>query len=448
MKKLHQPINLKPKTLTIIGGVILLIIILLGGTIVLQNLPTTKTISTADEKNVYVEFLSEIYDKIQTNYWEIISDEDLFKLYKAGVEKLEKTPEVTIANDQTGMRSMVSKIIDDLDTIEAKKEFTVNLATIVLYNLQPLGRSGLYNIKKETELWNNVKNIDPETDLYDEIGVDKEANTEQITQAAEKKASELNKVLTDSTKSEEEKQVATGQLAKVERAQETLTQAAARATYNQSGVEATVYGERLTNNILHLKIKKMSPTTLNELNQVATEFDQYDQLDTLILDLRDNIGGSIDLMPYLLGPFIGPGQYAYETYHQGEYEPYKTKIGWLPGLVRYKQVVILQNEIGQSSAEVMAATLKKYNVGILVGTKSRGWGTIEAVFDIDNQIDETETYKMFLVHSVTLRDDNQPIEGRGIDPLVNINDTDWIKQLSSYINNQTLVNEVKKLINN
>ncbi len=448
MKKLHQIFNFKRKTLALVGGVVLLIIIAVGSIYIYHSLPRTESDITANEKNIYVEFLSEIYEKIQTNYWEVISDEDLFNLYKAGTEKLGQTPAVTIANDKTGMRSLVSQVIDNLETVEAKKEFTINLATIVLYNLQPLGRSGLYNIKKETDLWNNVKNIDPETNLYEEIGVNQDASSEEIVAAANEKGAELNQIINSPNKTEEEKQTAAGQLAKVERAQETLTQDTSRQTYDQSGVEATVYGERLTTNILHLKIKKMSPTTLNELNQVATEFDQYDQLNTLILDLRDNIGGSIDLMPYLLGPFIGPGQYAYETYHHGEYEPYKTTMDWLPSLVRYKQVVILQNKNDQSSAEVMAATLKKYNVGILVGTTSKGWGTIEAVFDLDNQIDESETYKMFLVHSITLRDDNQPIEGRGVEPVVNINDTDWPQQLLTYVNNQALVNEVKKLINN
>jgi len=190
----------------------------------------------------------------------------------------------------------------------------------------------------------------------------------------------------------------------------------------------------------------MSPTSFTELQQVANEFDQYQNLDTLILDLRGNIGGSVDLMPYFLGPFIGPNQYAYESYHQGEYEPYKTLVGWLPSLVRYKNVIILQDEIAQSSAEVMTSVLKKYNVGILVGTTSRGWGTIEAVYELTNQISDDETYKMFLVNAVTLRDDGQPIEGRGVDPVINVADENWPDLLYTYVNDNALVRAVEKLI--
>lgn len=447
MKRLHQPINLPNRILNFFGWAILIIAIVSVGLAIYKNVDfNTKDTISDNNQDKYVEFLSEIYEKIQTNYWEIISDEDLFNLYKLAAEKLEHKPEVTIANDKIGMRSMMKQIIESLETDDLKKEFSINVATIVLYNLQPLGRSGLYNIQKETELWNNVKNIDPDTNLYDEIAVSEDATTTEIETAAKEKEVELNKIIIDNSKSDEEKQTAQTKLATVQRAQETLTQTGARETYNKSGVEATVYGEILSDNILHLKVKKMSPTSFTELQQVANEFDQYNSLDTLILDLRGNIGGSIDLMPYFLGPFIGPNQYAYETYHQGEYDPVKTKVGWLTSLLRYKKVIILQDELGQSSAEVMSAVLKKYNVGILVGTNSRGWGTIEAVYDIDNQISDNETYKMFLVHSITLRDDNQPIEGRGVDPLVNIKDEDWEDQLYSYISQRDIINKVKQLI--
>jgi len=448
MKRLHQSINLSQKILSLIGWSVLILAIASIGLAIYKNVDfTTNEVVNTPNENKYVDFLSEIYEKIQKNYWEVISDEDLFNLYKQAAEKLEKQTAVTINNDKVGMRSMMKQLIDNLEAEKDKKDFTINIATIVLYNLQPIGRSGLYTTQKETELWNNVKNIDPDTNLYDELEVTEDATKEDIQAAAEKKTSELNNIIADNSKTEEEKQAAQAKLATITRAEETLTQDSSRDMYNNSGVEATVYGKILSNNILHMKIKKMSPTSFTELQQVANEYDKYNLLDTLILDLRGNIGGAVDLMPYFLGPFIGPNQYAYETYHQGEYEPVKTKVGWLPSLVRYKKVVILQDELGQSSAEVMSAVLKKYNVGVLVGTKSKGWGTIEAVYDLENQITDEETYKMFLVNSITLRDDNQPIEGRGVDPTINIEDEDWTKQLYSYIPDQTLINNVKQLIN-
>ncbi|MCX6730205.1 MAG: S41 family peptidase, partial [Candidatus Portnoybacteria bacterium] len=99
------------------------------------------------------------------------------------------------------------------------------------------------------------------------------------------------------------------------------------------------------------------------------------------------------------------------------------------------------------SAEIMTATLKKYNVGIFVGEKTRGWGTIEKVFEIKNQISDDEKYGMFLVHSLTLGDDNQPIESNGVKPLINITDKDWKQQLFNYFHSTDLNSAVEKIWN-
>ena len=99
-----------------------------------------------------------------------------------------------------------------------------------------------------------------------------------------------------------------------------------------------------------------------------------------------------------------------------------------------------------SSAEVMAATLKKYNVGVIVGTNTKGWGTVEKVFELQNQIDKSEKYSVFLAHSLTLREDGKPIEGVGVEPGINITSKDWEKELYSRFGSQTLVDVLKEIL--
>jgi len=205
-------------------------------------------------------------------------------------------------------------------------------------------------------------------------------------------------------------------------------------------IEPTIYSKRISPNVLYLKIKKFSPTTFDEFQKQTIKQDVKG--DSLILDLRGNIGGSIDILPYFLGPFIGKDQYAYEFYHQGERIPFKTKTGWLSSLVRYKKVVILIDNKTQSTAELMASVLKKYNVGVLVGSTTRGWGTVERVFPIENQPISNTKYSLFLVHSITLREDNQPIEGRGVNPDIDIKSNNWKSQLFSYFSSKELIESV------
>jgi len=147
-----------------------------------------------------------------------------------------------------------------------------------------------------------------------------------------------------------------------------------------------------------------------------------------------------------LGPFLGFDQYAYQFYQQGKREDFKTKTGWINGLVKFKKVVILINQNTQSSAEVMASALKKYHVGVLVGSTTRGWGTVEKVFPLTHQLDQVQTFSVFLVHHLTLREDGQPIEGRGVDPDININDPDWRGQLEAYFDSPDLTSAVSRLL--
>ncbi len=290
------------------------------------------------------------------------------------------------------------------------------------------------------KLGNKVENINPETDLYAALGIEKNAPPEELEKAYKNKVAELEP-------QKETSEEAKTKLEQIEYAYEVLSDSAQKQRYDKSGIEPTVFANLIRPDMLHLYIKKISPTTFNELKQQTEKFDNTVGLNTMILDLRANIGGSIDMLTYLLGPFIGNDQYAYDFFHQGEKTPFKTKIGWLPSLVRYKKLVILIDDKTQSSAEVMASVLKKYNAGVLIGTKTKGWGTIESVINIDQQIDEKEKYAIFLVHSLTLNEEGQSIEGHGVSPTIQINDSDWKDQLFAYFHYEELAKAVEEIWN-
>ena len=369
------------KKIYFITGIVIILIILCAGSAIgtyfyFKHDQKPKTPVEQTSENIYMEFLSEVYDKIRENYWNKISDEELTNLFKLAVEKLTQAPQNLSSADKKGMTEMVTAALEKIEE-DKKKDFSAQLSHLVLWNLKPFGRSALYVKKDEENLKNRVENVNPET----------------------------------------------------------------------GEVEPTVSGNLVRPNILHLYISKISPTTLDDLKKETEKFDETKGLNSLILDLRGNVGGSLDMLQYLLGPFIGPNNYAFELFQQGNYDPFKTKLGWLPSLVRYKRVIILADNNTQSSAEVMLAALKKYNVGILVGTKTKGWGTIEKVYEVEHQINANEKYSIFLVNHLTLRDDNQPIEEAGVDPTIDINDPEWEDKLFDYFNSNELVGAVKEVWN-
>lgn len=377
------------------------------------------------EKNKYVAFSDEIYGTIKDNYWNKLSEEQLNKVYILGLEKIASRSGVMVPTDREGLKKIIREEVEKKKSDEEKENLVVQLADLVLANLEPFGRSRLYTLKEEKELSNNVNNVNPTVDRYKELGVSKEASPTAIV--------EVYKKLPEKKKEE------------VKKAYEILSDPESKRLYDLAGVEPTMEYKLISPKIAYIHLTRFSPTTVEELQRVTEKLDKGSQADSLIFDLRDNIGGAIDGLPYFLGPFIGNDQYAYQFFHQGEKKDFKTVTSWLPGLVRYKKVVILINENAQSTAEVMAAVLKKYNTGITVGVRTKGWGTVEKVFEIKQQISEKNKYSVFLVHSLTLREDGMPIEGRGVEPVINMADKNWEKELLKYFEYPPMIEAVKEV---
>jgi len=421
-------------------AIIFSLIIGLGGGLLISRyqdqLPLISNLfnkESTEEKNenIYLAFLQEIRTIISENYWDRISEGQLIKLHVLAIEKLTGT---SLGDTITSYEDLDQQILDLLSLYpdeKLKQDFTAQLADLVLSNLEPFGRSRLYSEELEQDLVERVRNIDPEADYYQALGVEKDASSEEI-QAAFNKQQEV--LVNDSS------EAAQAKLAQIEQAYQTLADEANRTRYDMAGVNPTMEWRLPSPEVFYLHIKQFSPTTIQELIEVTQKVDDRgEELDSLILDLRGNVGGAIDGLPYFLGPFIGPNQYAYQFLQQGEITDYKTRSDWLPSLLRYKKIAVLIDDQVQSTAEVMASVLKKYNVGVLIGTKTMGWGTVERVFPIEKQISNSQQYSVFLVHHLTLKEDGTIIEGTGVSPMINVNDVGWQRQLTRYFGDSAIV---------
>lgn len=388
--------------------------------------------------NIHLAFVQEVREIILENYWDTLSQEIFVQLHVKAIEQLIAQPLGDRIKNYQDLDQEIEKILSQYPDESAKEEFVVQLADLVLANLEPFGRSRLYSKQLKQELVEKVSNIDPNADHYQSLGIEPNASKEDLEQAYQQQKTELEQ----QTDAESQQK-----LAQLEAAHQTLSEPATRAHYDEAGVNPTMQWQLLSPEIFYLKIKQFSPTTVEELHEVTQKVDDRDdQLASLILDLRGNIGGALDGLPYFLGPFIGNNQYTYQLIQQGKTTDFKTRTGWLPGLVRYKKMVILIDQEVQSSAEILADVLQRYNVGVLVGSTTKGWGTVERVFPISNQLNQDEEYSLFLVHHLTLRSDGTSIEGNGIIPDVIVTHSNWQVQLLKYFSDQSLVEAVEKLI--
>ena len=391
---------------------------------------------TPEEKDIYVRFIMESYDSINKNYWAKLSEDNLANLFQLSIQKVKNQtdlPEMATTS-RSGVSKMVAKAIATATSSLAKKQIAVDTIILATTNLEPYGRNGLFSKKQETDLRQNVSNINPDTNLYKNLGVETGSPASVVEKAYKEKSAILAKATSTEAKDE---------LKKITYANKVLTNEYNKKLYDENKIEPTVFS-KILGNTLYLAISKISPTTLSEIGVILDKASTTPRLDSVIIDLRGNIGGALDFLQYFLGAFVGQNQFAFDLFHQGEYDAQRTTIEKFEPLNRYKDRAILTDNMTQSTAELTAATFKRLNMAKVIGSTTRGWGTVENTFPIETLIDENESYSLFLVRSITLRDDNVPIEGRGVTPDIDVKSSTFKEDLQKAFRNSSLIRAVEE----
>lgn len=127
----------------------------------------------------------------------------------------------------------------------------------------------------------------------------------------------------------------------------------------------------------------------------------------LVLDLRNNPGGLLDTAAGIASHFMEEGVLIHTRDRSGREVPYPVG-GMAPLDV---PVIILVNEYSASASEVLAGSLQDYGMATLVGQKTYGKGSVQAMFELSDgsvlklTIQEYLTPKKRPVNHVGLRPD-------------------------------------------
>lgn len=104
----------------------------------------------------------------------------------------------------------------------------------------------------------------------------------------------------------------------------------------------------------------------------------------VILDLRNNSGGSLQSVINIVGFFIGKGPVAQILRNDGR----KEILTCVNNNILWKgPLIIIVNESSASASEILASAIKDYNRGIIIGSdKTFGKGTIQALYPLSNKL--------------------------------------------------------------
>ncbi len=105
-----------------------------------------------------------------------------------------------------------------------------------------------------------------------------------------------------------------------------------------------------------------------------------DKVDGIVIDLRDNGGGSLTEAIDLTGLFIPKGPVVQVRESTGETEVYTDPD---PSVTYDGPMAVLVNRFSASASEIFAAAIQDYKRGIIVGGQTFGKGTVQTLVDLN-----------------------------------------------------------------
>lgn len=155
----------------------------------------------------------------------------------------------------------------------------------------------------------------------------------------------------------------------------------------------------------YLSIGKFSENLSSQVKDALTNLENQG-IDSLIIDVRDNVGGYLFSAEETTSLFLEDGKKIYSLKTSNNEYTYKDKTKEK----RNYPIVVLINNNTASAAEILAAALKESYGATIVGIKSYGKGKVQQVVPLDNGDSVKYTSAKWLTPN------GECIDGKGINP--------------------------------
>ncbi len=145
-----------------------------------------------------------------------------------------------------------------------------------------------------------------------------------------------------------------------------------RELINLKSVEGKII--RIPDPVSYIKINSFSDHTVAELSEYWNELPK---VKGVVLDLRDDPGGSLEAAVEAAGYFLPRGPVVHLVYRNGKRETYEVTGGKLN-----VPLIVLVNKGTASAAEILAAAIQDTSSGLIIGTRTYGKGVVQTIYDL------------------------------------------------------------------
>lgn len=184
--------------------------------------------------------------------------------------------------------------------------------------------------------------------------------------------------------------------------------------------------ERENKKIGYIKLTNFAANSYEQFKETLESLES-DDIESLIIDLRDNTGGQLRTVDNIVSLFIDENNVIYQMKEKGKITKYYSH----GNNNRKYPIVVLVNENSASASELMTGALKEVYNATIIGVNTYGKGTAQEVRTLENG----EQYKFTTREWLTAKGNS--IEKVGIEPNIKV------EQDSKYFNEPTEENDVQ-----
>lgn len=167
----------------------------------------------------------------------------------------------------------------------------------------------------------------------------------------------------------------------------------------------------------YIRIEEFTEAAVDQFREAAENLLDQD-MQALIVDLRDNPGGLLDSVCDILDEVLPEKLLVYTEDKNGEREEYYSDQSRTVDC----EIAVLVNGGSASASEIFAGAMQDYEMGPVIGTKTYGKGVVQRTFPLS----DGSAFKMTVETYYT--PNGQDIDGNGITPDIEVEEPEQTKE--------------------
>ncbi|MEG1572184.1 MAG: S41 family peptidase [Bacteroidales bacterium] len=132
----------------------------------------------------------------------------------------------------------------------------------------------------------------------------------------------------------------------------------------------------------YIRLDRFAKTTMEEIRNAIADL-QTKGMQNLILDLRGNSGGYLDVAVQLADEFLGDKKLV--VYMEGKAQAKQEFFATQQGAFEKGKLVIMIDEGSASASEIVSGAMQDWDRGVVVGRRSFGKGLVQRPFDLPDE---------------------------------------------------------------